>query len=104
MTPELIATVTMGAALAGLVLRQTNALRREMNEKFAKVDERFDKLDKRFDKLDKRFDKLIERFDKLIERFKSLEARMTRIGEKQQAKLEGVLEGLREAATRNQAA
>ena len=93
MTPELIAIVAMGATLAGLVLRQG-----------ARVDKRFDKVDERFDKLNKRFDKLDERFDKLIERFKTLEDRMTRIGEKQQAKLEGPLEGLREAATCNQAA
>ena len=93
MTPELIAIVAMGAALAGLVLRQG-----------ARIDKRFDKVDERFDKLDERFDKLDERFDKLIERFKSLEGRMTRIGEKQHAKLEGPLEGMREAATCNRAA
>ena len=37
------------------------------------------------------------------ERFKALEDRMTQI-EKQQAKLEGLLEGLREALTYNRAA
>lgn len=80
MTPELIAIIAATVALAGLMLRQTNALRREMNEKFAKVDERFDKLIERFDRL-------IERFDKLIER-----------------KLEGSLEGEQEAATCNRVA
>ena len=80
MTPDLIAIIAAGAALAALILRQTNALRREMNEKFAKVDERFDKLIERFDRL-------IERFDKLIER-----------------KLEGSLEGEQEAATCNRVA
>lgn len=111
MTPELIAIVAMGATLAALILRQgahferrIDDLKQEVGERFDKVDERFDKLDGRFDKLDKRFDKLIERFDKLIERFKSLEGRMTRIGEKQHAKLEGPLEGMREAATCNRAA
>ncbi len=68
MTPDLIAIIAVGVALAGLILRQNNALRREMNE-----------------------------------RFKSLEDRMTQI-EKQQAKLEGLLEGLREALTYNRAA
>ena len=75
MTPDLIAIIAVGVALAGLMLRQTNTLRREMNEKFDKVDERF----------------------------KRLEDRMTQI-EKQQAKLEGLLEGLREALTYNRAA
>ena len=68
MTPDLIAIIAVGVALGGLMLRQTNALRSEMNE-----------------------------------RFKSLEDRMTQI-EKQQAKLEGLLEGLREALTYNRAA
>ena len=86
MTPELIATIAVGVILAGLMLRQTNALRREMND--------------RFDKLDARFDKLDQRFDKLIERFKNLEGRMTQIVEKQQASLEG----LREALTCNRSA
>ena len=67
MTPELIAIIAVGVAVVGQALHQNNALRREMNEKFAKVDERFDRLDERFDKLDERFDKLIGRFDKLIE-------------------------------------
>ena len=89
MTPELIAIIAVGVAVVGQAWRQNNALRREINEKFAKVDERFDKVDKRFEKVD--------------ERFKSLEDRMTQI-EKQQAKLEGLLEGLREALTYNRAA
>lgn len=96
MTPELIAIIAATVALAGLMLRQTNALRREINEKFAKVDEQFKKVDERFEKVDKRF-------EKVDERFKRLEDRMTQI-EKQQAKLEGLLEGLREALTYNRAA
>jgi len=86
MTPELIAIIAVGVILAGLMLRQTNALRKEMNARFDKLDERFDRLD--------------ERFDKLIGRFKNLEGRMTQMVEKQQASLEG----LREAATCNRSA
>ena len=75
MTPELIAIIAVGVALAGLILHQ--GLR-----------------------LDRRIDDLKQEFS---ERFKSLEDRMTQI-EKQQAKLEGLLEGLREALTYNRAA
>ena len=85
MTPELIAIIAVGVAVVSLILRQGA----RFDKKFDKVDERFDKVDKRFEKVD--------------ERFKSLEDRMTQI-EKQQAKLEGLLEGLREALTYNRAA
>lgn len=85
MTPELIAIIAVGLTVVGVVLRQGS----RFDKKFDKVDERFDKVDKRFEKVD--------------ERFKSLEDRMTQI-EKQQAKLEGLLEGLREALTYNRAA
>ena len=78
MTPELIAIIAVGVAVVSLILRQG-----------ARSDKRFEKVDKRFDKVD--------------ERFKNLEGRMTQIV-KQQAKLEGPLEGLREAATCNRAA
>ena len=78
MTPDLIAIIAVGVALAGLILHQGI-------------------------RSDKRFEKVDERFDKVDGRFKSLEDRMTQI-EKQQAKLEGLLEGLREAVTYNRAA
>ena len=89
MTPELIAIIAVGMALAALMLRQG-----------AWFDKRFEKVYERFDKLDERFDRLDARFDKLIGRFKNLEGRMTQMVEKQQASLEG----LREAATCNRSA
>ena len=82
MTPELIAIIAVGVALAALILRQGT------------------RFDKRFERVYERFDRLDERFDKLIGRFKNLEGRMTQIVEKQQASLEG----LQEAATCNRAA
>ena len=85
MTPDLIAIIAVGVALAALILRQG-----------ARFDKRFDRLDARFDKLIERFDKLIERFDRLIVRFDKLIER----------KLEGSLEGGQgqEAATCNRVA
>ena len=75
MTPELIAIIAVGVTVVSVVLRQGA-------------------------RLDKRIDDLKQ---EVSERFKSLEDRMTQI-EKQQAKLEGLLEGLREALTYNRAA
>ena len=75
MTPELIAIIAVGLTVVGVVLRQGS-------------------------RLDKRIDDLKQ---EVSERFKSLEDRMTQV-EKQQAKLEGLLEGLREALTYNRAA
>ena len=75
MTPDLIAIIAVGVALAALILRQG-----------ARHDKRIDDLKQ-----------------EVGERFKALEDRMTQI-EKQQAKLEGLLEGLREALTYNRAA
>ena len=75
MTPDLIAIIVASAALAGLILRQG-----------ARHDKQSDDLKR-----------------EVSERFRALEDRMTQI-EKQQAKLEGLLEGLREALTYNRAA
>ena len=75
MTPELIAIIAVGLTVVGVVLRQGS-------------------------RLDKRIDDLKQ---EVSERFKALEDRMTQV-EKQQAKLEGLLEGLREALTYNRAA
>ena len=76
MTPELIAIIAVGLTVVGVVLRQGS-------------------------RLDKRIDDLKQ---EVSERFKSLEDRLTQVGEKQQATLEGLLEGLREALTYNRAA
>ena len=89
MTPELIAIIAATVALAALILRQGIHHDKRIDDLKQEVNERFDKVDERFEKVD--------------ERFKSLEDRMTQI-EKQQAKLEGLLEGLREALTYNRAA
>ena len=76
MTPELIAIIAVGLTVVGVVLRQGS-------------------------RLDKRIDDLKQ---EVSERFKSLEDRLTQVVEKQQATLEGLLEGLREALTYNRAA
>ena len=72
---EMITIVAVGIGLAGLILNGQKNTREELRDFKAQVNERLDKMD---------------------ERFERLEARMG-VMERQQAKLEGLLEGLREA-------
>ena len=75
MSGEIIAIVGVGAALAGLILTSIRGLRQDMN----RLEER------------------------LRDDIKQLDARVARL-EHSQAKLEGLLEGLREAITGRRAA
>ena len=81
-TPELIATLAAGVALAGLILRQG-----------ARLDARIDRLDGRIDRMNERTE---ERLGRLEQGQADLRERV--------AKLEGLLEGLREAITGKRAA
>ena len=80
MTPEMIAILAVGVALAGLMLRSHQGLGKRMDALERQFDKRIDGLDKRIDGLDKRmdgFDKRIDGFDKRMdgfdERLRSLE-------------------------------
>ncbi len=90
---SLIAVVAVGAALAGLVLTTTRGLRQDM----ARIESR---LDARIGELESRID---SRMNALDARIDTLEQRMTRV-ELGQAKLEDLLEGLREAISGRAAA
>ena len=92
LTPELIATLAVGVALAGLILRQG-----------ARLDGRIGRLDGRIDGLDGRIDRLEGRIDRMNER---IEERLGRL-EQGQADLRvrmAKLEWLREAITGKRAA
>ena len=75
MSPELIGILSVGVALAALVFTSMH------------------RMDKRIDALDVRMDK---RIDALEARIDALDARIAAL-EKGQARLEGLLDGLREA-------
>ena len=75
----LVAVLTVGAALAGLILSSSRGLRQDMQQDMARLDERINMLEAR-----------------LREDMKELSNRVARV-EHSQAKLEGLLEGLREA-------
>ncbi len=79
---EMITIVAVGVGLAGLILNGQKNIREELRDFKVQVNARLDKMDTRLDKMDARFEKL--------------EVRMGTM-ERQQAKLEGLLEGLREA-------
>ena len=79
---EMITIIAVGIGLAGLILNGQKNAREDMKDFKAQVNGRLDQMDERFEKLEVRFERL--------------EARMGTM-ERQQAKLEGLLEGLREA-------
>ena len=85
MTPEIIAIVTVGIALAGVILASTREVRQDMARLESRLDGRIDALGSRLDG-----------------KIAALESSMnTQLGElrERMAHLEGLLEGLREALT-----
>ena len=85
MTPEIIAIVTVGIALAGVILASTHGVRQDMARLESRLDGRIDALGSRLDG-----------------KIAALESSMnTQLGElrERMAHLEGLLEGLREALT-----
>ena len=74
---ELIAIVTVGVTLAGLILTSNRGVRQDMAQMESRLDKRISGLESRFDAMEKQFGELRERM----------------------ARLEGLLEGLREAIT-----
>jgi flagellar capping protein FliD len=78
MTPDTIAIITVGVALAGfmaLMFRMTNKRIDSMEQRMARIEQRMD-----------------ERFDAFEARFATLEQR--------QARLEGIMEGIRDMLSR----
>ena len=81
MSVELIGIVTVGVALAGVILNSNRGLRQDIRQDLARLESR---LDGSIKALESRFDGLERQFGELRERM---------------AHLEGLLEGLREAIT-----
>ena len=92
MSGEILAILAVGAALAGLILTSSRGLRQDMAQLRRDMREDIGKLESR---LDERIDRLEAR---LRDDIKQLGDRVGRM-EHSQAKLEGLLEGLREAIT-----
>ena len=75
LTPEILTILGVGVVLAAVLVASAQ------------------RTDKRFERLEGRLDRLDERID---DRFERLETRMSAL-EQRQARLEGLLDGLREA-------
>ena len=92
----LVAVVAVGATLGGLILASNRGLRQDMRQDMARLESR---VDERISVLESRLREDMGRLEsRLREDMKQLSERVARM-EHGQAKLEGLLEGLREAIT-----
>jgi flagellar capping protein FliD len=82
LTPEIIAILGVGIALAGLIV--SISIRNE--KRFEQIERRLDQIEQRSAEREQRSS---EQFERLEHRFSALEQRM--------ARLDGMLDGLREA-------
>ena len=90
----MVAVVAVGATLGGLILASNRGLRQDMRQDMARLESR---VDERISVLESRLrEDMLE--SRLREDMKQLSERVARM-EHGQAKLEGLLEGLREAIT-----
>lgn len=92
MSPELIAIITMGIGLGALLLGGIAFLfaAQQRSERLNK--ERFDRLERQMDRMEQRMDALDATIRELTLQVHGLEKQLARMG--------GLLEGLREAITR----
>ena len=86
---EMITIIAVGVGLAGLILNGQKNIREQIDQRLDLIGQRLDLMDGRLDQMDVRFGQMDARFEKLEMRMGTME--------RQQAKLEGLLEGLREA-------
>ncbi len=93
----LIAILAVGATLGGLILATNRGLRQDIRQDMVRLESRLDA------KIDASESRLREDMKQMREDMKEMSDRLARV-EHSQAKLEGLLEGLREAITGRAAA
>ena len=103
MAPELTGILTVGVALAALILTSTGRLRKDLGAQIealeARLGTRLAALETRLESLETRMESLETRMESLEARLAALETRLgsleTRVGslEQRMARLEGLLEG-----------
>jgi peptidoglycan hydrolase CwlO-like protein len=99
MTTELFAIIGVGVSLGLFGLANLQVMNKrfdDVNRRFDDVNKRFDDVNKRIDDTNGRFDDTNRRIDQLASNVKQVETRVTEL-EKGQARMEGMLNGLREA-------
>jgi chromosome segregation ATPase len=82
MSAELIGILSVGVALAALLLTSVKGVREELRGVEQRLTDRMQRVESRMDSLEKHLDTFEHRLDALLQRM---------------ARLEGVLDGLREA-------
>ena len=92
MTPEFWAIIGVGISLAALNMAGFQMLNKRIDD----TNKRFDDLNKRFDDVNQRIGDTNQRINGLATDIRQLTARVTEL-EKGQARIEGILDGLREA-------
>lgn len=99
MSPELIAIITMGIGLGALLLGGIAFLlaAQQRSERLNK--ERFDRMERQMDRMEQRMGRLEQRIDAQDATIRELTVQVHGL-EKQLARMGGLLEGLREAITR----
>lgn len=101
LTPILVAVATVGVTLAALMIGLFAWLRQDVGGRIDRLENR---TDQRFGQMEARINERIGQLEsRTNERFDRLENRLAAV-EHGQAKLEGLLEGLREAITGRRAA
>lgn len=73
MTPEMIAILAVGAALAGLVWQSQRSLRVEMRDLRAELSERMDRIESRMDRIEIRMERMEGRLAELGDRVSRIE-------------------------------
>ena len=97
MTPELIAILSIGAALAGLILTLFIRTERRFEQMETRIDSRFEQMEARIDRRFEQTDTSIRESEQRLDaKIVALDSRVSVI-ERGQARLEGLLDGIREA-------
>ena len=97
MTPELIAILAVGVAVVGLILNGQAQTNRRLDALERRMEGRMDALEQRMEGRMDAIEQRVSAFELQVnQRFDRLEARLAAL-EQRVARLEGVLDGLREA-------
>ena len=90
MTPDMIAILAVGVALAGLMWQMQRSLRADFNARMDRMEARMDLMDGRMDRMEARMDRIEARMDRMDERMDRIETCLAELGERV-SRIEGIL-------------
>ena len=73
MSPEMIAILAVGAALAGLIWQSQRALRAELTGRMDRIESRMDRIESRMDRIEIRMERMEGRLAELGDRVSRIE-------------------------------